>query len=84
MQYTPRHSNVDLAAVVHAMEEALHERGPLQGKGCDQEVEAHTAEAVALQEGHEEAEANEDHHMHILETCTIHKKKKKNDQEAPQ
>lgn len=55
---------------MHTMEEALHQRCPLQGKGCDQEVEAHAAEAVALQEGHEEAETDEDHHMHILETCT--------------
>lgn len=55
---------------MHPVEKALHERGPLQGKGCDQEVEAHAAEAVALQEGHEEAETDEDHHVHILETCT--------------
>ena len=54
---------------MHTVEEALHERGPLQGEGCDQEVEADAAEAVALQEGHEEAEADEDHHVHILETC---------------
>lgn len=60
---------MDLASI-HTMEEALHQCCPLQGKGCDQEVEAHAAEAVALQEGHEEAKTNEDHHMHILETCT--------------
>lgn len=51
------------------MEEALHECGPLQGEGGDQEVESHAAETVALQEGHEEAKANKDHHVHILETC---------------
>ena len=50
------------------MEEALHESGPLQGEGRNEEVEAHTAEAITLQEGHEKTEANEDHHMHILET----------------
>lgn len=55
---------------MHSVEEALHECGPLQCEGGDQEVEAHTAEAVALQEGHEEAKANEDHHVHVLETCT--------------
>lgn len=49
------------------MEEALHQRGPLQGKGCYQEVKTHTAEAVALQEGHEKAETDKDHHMDILE-----------------
>lgn len=68
----PLHPDVDLASV-HTVEEALHERGPLQGEGCDQEVEAHAAEAVALQEGHEEAEADEDHHVHVLETCTTWK-----------
>lgn len=56
---------------MHAVEEALHERRPLQGEGCDQEIEAHTAEAISLQEGHEEAETHEDHYMHILETCTM-------------
>ena len=65
--HIPLHPDVDLACM-HAMEEALHKSGPLQGEGCDQEVEAHTAEAVTLQEGHEEAKANEDHNMHILET----------------
>ncbi|PWA23908.1 hypothetical protein CCH79_00010804 [Gambusia affinis] len=39
------------------------------GQGCDEEVEAHTAEAVALKEGHEETKADENHYMHILETC---------------
>ncbi|TNN37584.1 hypothetical protein EYF80_052257 [Liparis tanakae] len=65
--HVPLHPDVDLASV-HAVEEALHERGPLQGEGRHQEVEAHAAEAVALQEGHEEAEADEDHHVHVLET----------------
>lgn len=64
---TPLHADVDLASV-HAVEEALHQRGPLQGKRCDQEVEAHATEAVLLQKGHEEAETDEDHHMNILET----------------
>lgn len=65
----PLYSDVDLASM-HPMEEALHQRGPLQGEGCDQEVEAHTAEAISLQEGHEEAKTDEDHHMHVLEACT--------------
>lgn len=70
--HTPLHPDVDFA-MMQAVEEALHEGGPLQGKGCDQEVEAHAAEAVALQEGHEEAEADEDHDVHILEACTMQK-----------
>lgn len=67
--HIPLHPNVDFATM-HTMEESLHQRGPLQWKGCDQEVEAHTAKAVALQECHEEAETDEDHHMYILEACT--------------
>ena len=62
----PFHANVDLP-FVHAMEEALHKSSPLQSQGSDQEVEAHAAEAIALKEGHEEAETDEDHHMNILE-----------------
>lgn len=69
----PFHPNVDLASM-HSMEETLHECGPLQSKSCDQEVEAHAAEAITLQEGHKEAETNEDHHVHVLETCTWEKK----------
>lgn len=67
----PLHANVDLASM-HAVEEALHQSGPLQGKSCDQEVEANATEAIPLQEGHEEAKADEDHHMNILETCREH------------
>lgn len=69
---SPLHPNVDLASM-HAVEEALHERGPLQGEGCDQEVEADAAETIALEEGHEEAETDEYHHMHVLETYTTQK-----------
>lgn len=68
-RHLPLHTDVNLS-FMHSMEEALHECGPLQSEGSDQEVESHAAETVALQEGHEEAEANEDHHVHILETCT--------------
>lgn len=53
------------------MEKALHESGPLQSEGRNQEVEANAAEAVTLKERHEKAETNEDHHMHVLETCTM-------------
>ena len=50
------------------MEPALHEQSPLNTEGSHQEAEAHSTEAVALQEGHEEAEPNEDHDVHVLET----------------
>lgn len=54
-------------ATVEGVEEALDQCGPLQGKGGQEEGEAHAAEAVALQEDHEEAEAHEDHGVHVLE-----------------
>lgn len=55
-------------AIMHAMKEALHKCCPLQRKGCNEEVKANTAKAIALQECHEKPEANENHHMYILET----------------
>lgn len=76
-RHRPLHADVDFPTM-HSMEEALHECGPLQREGGNQEVEAHAAEAVALQKGHEEAEANEDHHMDVLETYTKKKPKKQN------
>lgn len=59
-------------ASVQGVEEALDKCGPLQGKGSQEEGEAHAAEAITLQEGHEEAEAHKHHDMHILETCRGH------------
>ena len=54
---------------MEGVEEALDERGRLQGKGGQEEGEALAAEAIALQEDHEEAETHEDHDMHVLEAC---------------
>lgn len=62
------HAHVNVALVV-GVEPALHEQRPLDAEGRQQEVEAHRAVTVALQESHEEAEAHEDHHVHILEAC---------------
>ena len=50
-----------------AVEVAADERGPLDGDGRQQHVDAHGAVAVALEERHQEAEADEDHHVHVLE-----------------
>lgn len=47
--------------------EALHEETPLQSEGSQEQVEAHAAEAISLQKGHQEAKANEDHNVDILE-----------------
>lgn len=64
------HSDFDLPiSVVQGMEPALHQQSPLDPKGGNQEIETHSSEAVAFQEGHEEPEANKDHHVDVLETC---------------
>lgn len=63
-------SDFDLSIrVVQGVEPALHQQRPLEAKGCDEEVETHSAEAVALKKRHEEAKSNKDHHVDILETC---------------
>lgn len=65
----PLNSNCDLSSgVVQGVEPALHEKSPLEAEGSDEEVEAHSAKAVAFEEGHEEAESNKDHHVDVLET----------------
>lgn len=65
---SPLNSDIDFSGgVVEGVEPALHEKSPLQTKGGDQEVEAHTTKAVAFQEGHEETKSNKDHDMDILE-----------------
>lgn len=65
----PLNSDGDLpGGWVQGVEPALHEKSPLEAKGGDEEVESHSAKAVALEEGHEEAESNKDHHMDVLET----------------
>lgn len=51
------------------MEEAIDEDGPLEAEGGHHEVKTHRAEAIPLQEHHEEAEADEDHDVNILEHC---------------
>ena len=59
--------DVDLDLAVRQVPEALGEQTPLQAEGGQQQVSSHAAEAVPLQEGHEEAEADEYHHVDILE-----------------
>lgn len=45
--------------------------GPLDDVGRNEEVEADRTEAVPLQEGHEVAETDEDHHVHVLEHWNV-------------
>lgn len=56
-------------AIVKGVEKSLDEDRPLEGKSSDQKIESHPTEAVALQEGHQEAEAEENHDVDVLEAC---------------
>ena len=51
------------------VEEAIDESVDLDGEGGTDHVEGHGGEAVLLEEGHEEAEPDEDHHVHVLKHC---------------
>lgn len=55
------------------MEPALHQKSPLDAESRNQEVESDGAKAVALQKGHEEPKAHEDHDVNILKTCRKNK-----------
>lgn len=58
-------SDADGEALEAAREEAAHQQRPFDGERAQQEVERDTAEAVAAQEHHEEAEAREDGRMRV-------------------
>ena len=64
--HRPEHGQVYLAVRLE-LEEALAQDCPLHHHRAQQQCEAHSAVAVLPQEHHEEAEADEDHHMHVLE-----------------
>ena len=53
------------------MPEACNEDSDLEDVCGDKEVESDRGPAVCLEEDHEEAEANEDHDMHVLEDGVI-------------
>ena len=61
------HADGELALM--QMQHATEQHGPLDHKRGNEHVEADAAVAVLAQEGHEEAEADEDHHVHVLEHC---------------
>lgn len=58
--------DADFDLAVFHVPDALHEEAPLQAEGSQEQVDAHAAEAVSLEEGHQEAEADEDHDVDIL------------------
>lgn len=73
------HTDLDLSiGVIQRMKPALHQKSPLDAERRDQEVESHGTETIALQEGHEEAKANEDHDMNILKTCRLNLQNRSN------
>lgn len=68
-----RHSLVQLqgdlrGAFVVGVEEALAQYGPLDGGRGKEEVEAERRVRVTAEERHEESEADEYHHVDILES----------------
>jgi len=52
------------------VEESLHQDGPLDHQGGHEQGESSGTVAVFAQEGHQEAKANEDHHLDVLELTT--------------
>jgi len=55
----------------HLVPEAVVNESPLDCHGGKQEVESHSRESVPLEEGHQEAETDEDHHMDVLELTVV-------------
>ena len=58
----------DVMLRVH-VEEADDEGGPLERDDGAHHVERDRGQTVLLQKSHQEAEADEDHHVHILKHC---------------
>lgn len=54
---------------VNLVETSRHDGTPLSHESGDEEVVADCTEAIFLQEGHQEAKADIDHDMNILEHC---------------
>ena len=66
--YILAHSDVELVPAQDiSVYEASDDEGPLDTHDTDEQVEADTAEAVALEESHQETKAHEDHNIHVLE-----------------
>jgi hypothetical protein len=47
-------------------EESSAEDGPLDHQGGQEQVESYRTVTIPLQEGHQEAETDEDHHVDVL------------------
>ena len=56
-------------AVMEAVYEAADKEPPLCGEHAEEQVETHRAVAMALEEGQQVRNAEENHHMDICEHC---------------
>lgn len=56
------------------VQEPTEEDVPLDYESSNDHIEPNTREPIALEERHEEAEPNEDHHVDVLEHCNERKK----------
>ena len=65
-------AQLDLAAVAaNSREPPVHQQRPLDDVDGKEKVEADRSEPVALEEGHQEAEPDQHHHVHVLEHCDV-------------
>ena len=53
--------------IIVQVKEAIHNSEDLNGQGGEEHVEGDGGQTVLLQEGHQEAKAKKDHHVHVLE-----------------
>lgn len=56
-----------IVVISNLVPKPFHEDSYLESPTGNQEVESNGGPTMGFQEGHEEAEANEDHHMDVLE-----------------
>lgn len=61
-----------------AVQVALDKGAPLETQSSNEQVDAHTAEAIFLQEGHDKAKPSKYHNVYILEYCKRAEGEKKN------
>ena len=63
-------SDCEKSSVVEFLaEEPSKNHRILNDEGGEKKIDRHCGEAIALEEGHQEAKSNEDHQMNILEHC---------------
>jgi hypothetical protein len=63
----PGNADFNMATANSVMKESAAQNGPLDIQGSYQQVESNGTESISLEEGHEEAKADEHHDVNILE-----------------